>query len=92
MSLLDEGISHIKSAMNMVEEKLKDCSTSERDIDSSQVNDLKFNELECQDVRINNDDGSDLIFKVISSYFCSRPFFVSDYISSRQFYFGSVLF
>ncbi|XP_055815977.1 uncharacterized protein LOC129885646 isoform X2 [Solanum dulcamara] len=63
MSLLDEGFSHIKSAMNMVEEKLKDCSTSERDIHSSQVNDLKFNELECQGVRINNDDGSDLIFK-----------------------------
>lgn len=63
MSLLDEGFSHIKSAMNMVEEKLKDCSTSERDIHSSQVNDLKFNELECQDVQINNDDGSELIFK-----------------------------
>lgn len=62
-SLLDEGFSHIKSAMNMVEEKLKDCGTSEREIHSSQVNDLKFNELECQDVQINNDDGSDLIFK-----------------------------
>lgn len=62
-SLLDEGFSHIKSAMNMVEEKLKDCGTSEREIHSSQVNDLKFNELECQDVQINNDYGSDLIFK-----------------------------
>lgn len=81
-SLLDEGFSHIKSAMNMVEEKLKDCGTSEREIHSSQVNDLKFNELECQDVQINNDDGSDLIFKVISSYFCCRSFFVRVYISS----------
>ncbi|XP_070040350.1 uncharacterized protein [Nicotiana tomentosiformis] len=62
-SLLDEGFSHIKSAMNMVEEKLKGCSMSERDLNSSQVDDLKFNELEFQDVRINNDDGSDLIFK-----------------------------
>ncbi|XP_070027393.1 uncharacterized protein [Nicotiana sylvestris] len=62
-SLLDEGFSHIKSARNMVEEKLKGCSMSERDLNSSQVDDLKFNELEFQDVRINNDDGSDLIFK-----------------------------
>ncbi|XP_049351116.1 uncharacterized protein LOC125815637 isoform X2 [Solanum verrucosum] len=62
-SLLDEGFSHIKSAVNMVEEKLKDSSMSERDINSSQVDNLKLNELERQDVRINNDDGSDLIFK-----------------------------
>ncbi|KAL3350438.1 hypothetical protein AABB24_023082 [Solanum stoloniferum] len=62
-SLLDEGFSHIKSALNMVEEKLKDCSMSERDINSSQVDNLKLNELERQDVRINNDDGSDLILK-----------------------------
>ncbi|XP_019223455.1 PREDICTED: uncharacterized protein LOC109205225 isoform X2 [Nicotiana attenuata] len=62
-SLLDEGFSHIKSAMNMVEEKLKGCSMSERDLNPSQVDDLKFNELEFQDVRINNDEGSDLIFK-----------------------------
>ncbi|KAH0767167.1 hypothetical protein KY290_003070 [Solanum tuberosum] len=62
-SLLDEGFSHIKSAVNMVEEKLKDCSMSERDINSSQVDNLKLNELERQDVWINNDDGSDLIFK-----------------------------
>ncbi|KAM3291419.1 putative protein MYH16 isoform X1 [Capsicum chacoense] len=62
-SFLDEGFSHIKSAMNMVEEKLKDCSISERDLNSSQVDDLQFSELECQDVQINNVDGSDLIFK-----------------------------
>ncbi|CAN4112088.1 unnamed protein product [Withania somnifera] len=62
-SLLDEGFSHIKSAMNVVEEKLKDCGMRERDLSSSQVNDLKFDELECQDVRIIKDDGSDLIFK-----------------------------
>ncbi|XP_015073881.1 myosin-13 isoform X2 [Solanum pennellii] len=61
-SLLDEGFSHIKSAVNMVDEKLKDCSMSERDINSSQVDNLK-NELEHQDVRVNNDDGSELIFK-----------------------------
>ncbi|KAG5625308.1 hypothetical protein H5410_010526 [Solanum commersonii] len=48
-SLLDEGFSHIKSAMNMVEEKLKDCSMNERDINSSQVDNLKLNELERQD-------------------------------------------
>ncbi|KAH0733446.1 hypothetical protein KY289_004634 [Solanum tuberosum] len=62
-SLLDEGFSHIKSAVNMGEEKLKDCSMSERDINSSQVDNLKLNELERQNVRINNDEGSDLIFK-----------------------------
>lgn len=80
-SLLDEGFSHIKSAVNMVDEKLKDCSMSERDINSSQVDNLK-NELEHQDVRVNNDDGSELIFKVISSYSYSRRFFVAVYISS----------
>ncbi|XP_060168064.1 uncharacterized protein LOC132598928 isoform X1 [Lycium barbarum] len=62
-SLLDEGFSHIKSAMNMVDEKLRGCSMSERDLNSSRVDYLKFNELEYQDVRINNDDGSSLIFK-----------------------------
>ncbi|KAH0727312.1 hypothetical protein KY284_003177 [Solanum tuberosum] len=40
----------------MVEEKLKDCSMNERDINSSQVDNLELNELERQDVRINNND------------------------------------
>ncbi|KAJ8529998.1 hypothetical protein K7X08_036833 [Anisodus acutangulus] len=62
-SLLDEEFFHIKSAMDMVEENLKSCSMSERDLNSSQVDDLKFNKLECQDVQINDDDGSDMIFK-----------------------------
>ncbi|KAK4340156.1 hypothetical protein RND71_041618 [Anisodus tanguticus] len=61
--LLDEGFFHIKSAMDMVEENLKSCSMSERDLNSSQVDDLKFNKVECQDVQIIDDDGSDMIFK-----------------------------
>uniref|UniRef100_A0A5B6YQB4 Putative myosin-10 isoform X1 n=1 Tax=Davidia involucrata TaxID=16924 RepID=A0A5B6YQB4_DAVIN len=61
MNLLDEGSSHLKSIVDVIEEKLRQLDVNREQNLKSPQRDVKLDESECRDVHVNTDASSDSI-------------------------------